>query len=252
MISANSPAKTVVVTGGSRGIGAAVVEALIRAGMNVVCLSRSGGAPELPGDLSKAAAERLLALACDVTDEGAFASALQQAVSRFDGIDALVNNAGIHESYKSSEMSRADFERVISVNATSVFAACRDAFPYLREKGGTIVNIGSFFERIGAKGSTAYCASKAAVGAITRCLAAEWGRHGISVVNVAPGYIETDINKEYLSSAEGRAQVSGRSFLNRPGTVEEIAALVETLVSGRIPFLTGETIFVDGGHGISL
>ncbi|MDD9731393.1 SDR family oxidoreductase [Mameliella sp. AT18] len=115
-----------------------------------------------------------------------------------------------------------------------------------------IVNIGSFFERLGAKQSTAHCASKAAVGAITRCLAAEWGRYGVSAVNVAPGYIETDINTDYLSSPEGRAQVSARSFLNRPGRGDEIAGLVGTLVSGKVPFLTGETVFVDGSHGISL
>ncbi|OWV47429.1 hypothetical protein CDZ96_13175 [Mameliella alba] len=90
---------------------------------------------------------------------------------------------------------------------------------------------------------------------ITRCLAAEWGRYGVSAVNVAPGYIETDINTDYLSSPEGRAQVSARSVLKRPGRVDEIAALVGlvgTLVSGKVPFLTGETIFVDGSHGISL
>ncbi len=115
-----------------------------------------------------------------------------------------------------------------------------------------IVNIGAFFERLGAKQSTAYCASKAADGANTRCLATEWGRYGVSAVNVAPGYIETDINTDYLSSPEGCAQVSPRSFLNRPGRVDEIAALVGTLVSGKVPFLTGETVFVEGSHGISL
>ncbi|MBV6634721.1 MAG: SDR family oxidoreductase [Mameliella sp.] len=94
----------------------------------------------------------------------------------------------MHELRKSSGMTAEEFEKVMSINATALFTACRDTLPYLRGAGGgVIVNIGSFFERLGAKQSTAFCASKAAVDAITRCLAAEWGRYGVSVVNVAPG-----------------------------------------------------------------
>ena len=112
-------------------------------------------------------------------------------------IVGLVNNAGIYEEHTSSELSAAEFERVMHTNATSVVVACGEVYPHLqRAGGGLIVNIGSFFDKMGVSRSVAYCASKAAIGAITRCLAVEWAADNIRVVDVAPGYIETDLNAE--------------------------------------------------------
>lgn len=243
---------TIVVTGASRGIGAAIALELARRGFAVVCLSRSGGLPETAGTLPEPVRDRLVARACDVADERALVATLA-AIRERGPIGGLVNNAGIHREARAQDLSTAAFEEVMTTNAVAVFAACREVFPHLLDNGrGVIVNIGSFFDRLGVKGSLAYCASKAALAAITRCLAAEWGAKGVSVVNVAPGYILTDINRDYLTGGPGAAQVQARTFVKRPGDVSEIARLVAAFYSEDIPFLTGETIYVDGGHGISL
>jgi NAD(P)-dependent dehydrogenase (short-subunit alcohol dehydrogenase family) len=115
--------------------------------------------------------------------------------------------------------------------------------------GGLIVNIGSFFELLGVVDNLAYCASKAAIGAITRCLATEWAQHGIRVLDVAPGYIETDLNREFLAKDRVKAWLSKRVPIGRPGRADEVARLVGALFAEDIPFLTGETIVIDGGQG---
>lgn len=243
----------IVVTGSSRGIGAAVALELAQRGFKVGCISRSGQLPPLPAPVAPEVRERLIAVACDVTDEAAMVAAFRHIAERAGGIGGLVNNAGIHRAGRSSDLSTAAFAEVLQVNTTAVFASCRDVFPYLSEQGrGLIVNIGSFFDKMGAKGSAAYCASKAAVAALTRCLAAEWGGRGIGVLTIAPGFVETDINREYLNDPDTGALVRARSFVRRPGEVGEIARFIAALYVEDIPFLTGETIYVDGGQGISL
>jgi NAD(P)-dependent dehydrogenase (short-subunit alcohol dehydrogenase family) len=133
-----------------------------------------------------------------------------------------------------------------------VFAASRLAYPYLvASGGGTIVNIGSFFDKLGVPDNLAYCASKAAVGAITRCLAVEWARDNIRVLDVAPGYIETDLNREWLKSERAQAFMKRRIPLRRAAQPEEVARLVGCLMAEEIDFLSGETIYIDGAHGIN-
>lgn len=239
--------QVIAVTGTSRGIGAAIAVELARRGFTVGCLVRNGQIPE--GEEAAKLAERLVPLACDVTDETTVRAALQQLADRAGGIDGLVNNAGIHMAGASRAFPTADFEKVLRVNAVAVFAACREVYPHLLKRGGgTIVNIGSFFSDLGAKGSTGYSASKAAVAAITRCLAAEWGNKGINVLNVAPGYIETDINRDYLADPEVQKMMRERIAVTRPGRTDEVARLVASIFSERIGFLTGETITMDGGQ----
>ena len=142
------------------------------------------------------------------------------------------------------------FDQVMGTNARAVFVACREAYPYLEKNGGTIVNIGSFFDKLGVKRNLAYCASKAAVGAITRCLAVEWAAKKIRVLNVAPGYIETELNAQAM---KGPLQpfLQARVPTGGPGTTADVARLVAALFSEDIPFLTGETIYVDGGQGMA-
>jgi NAD(P)-dependent dehydrogenase (short-subunit alcohol dehydrogenase family) len=241
--------RTIAVTGASRGIGAAIAIELARRGLDVACLTRRGVGPE-SADAS-GFADRFINAACDVTDEASLRGALAKVAER-SGLHGLVNNAGIHLDARSHEMDTALYERVMGTNATAVFTACREAYPHLvASGGGVIVNIGSFFDKIGVKHNLAYCASKAAVGAITRCLAVEWASKGIRVLDVAPGYVITDLNRGALESGPVREYIDGRIPARKPGTAQEVARLVAALVMEDIPFLTGETIYIDGAQGIA-
>jgi NAD(P)-dependent dehydrogenase (short-subunit alcohol dehydrogenase family) len=241
--------RMIAVTGASRGIGAAIALELAGRGFMVACLTRGGRAPQI--DIPPELSTRFVSHACDVNDEASVRAALKTLAA--DGIlHGLVNNAGIHLDGSSHELATAAYERVMQTNATAVFTTCREAYPYLAKAGGaTIVNIGSFFDKIGVKRNLAYCASKAAVGAITRCLAVEWASKGIRVLDVAPGYVVTDLNRESLESGPVREYIDKRIPGRRPGDAGEIARLVAAIFSEDIPFLTGETIYIDGGQGIA-
>jgi NAD(P)-dependent dehydrogenase (short-subunit alcohol dehydrogenase family) len=241
-------ARVIAVTGASRGIGAAIAMALASRGFVVGCLSRRGNGPER--DVPAALAPRLVPLACDVNDEGSVRAALAALAARTGRLDGLVNNAGIHLDGKSATFETARFDEVMATNARAVFVACREAYPHLEAHGGTIVNIGSFFDKLGVKRNLAYCASKAAVGAITRCLAVEWAPRRIRVLNVAPGYIETDLNRDAMQGPL-KAFLEARVPMGRAGSADEVARLVASLFSEDIAYLTGETLYIDGAQGMA-
>jgi len=230
------------ITGGARGIGAALALELARRGFTVGCLTRGARLPE-------GAPASMLAIECDVADDAGIQRAVDTLAARAGGLIGLVNNAGIHKEGPSATLDLADYDSLMAINARAVFVGCRAAFPHLKDKGGTIVNIGSFFDKLAVPGNVPYCASKAAVGAITRCLAAEWAPHGISVLDVAPGYVETDFNRDFMQNEKIKAWIKKRVPLGRPATLDEIARLVGMLFTEAIPYLSGDTIYIDGGHG---
>ena len=231
--------RRIIVTGASKGLGAATARALDEAGYEVVGLSRSGTSPAGRG------------IVCDMTDEAAVRAVFAGLADDPAPVAGLVNNAGAHGQSASAEIDIADYERVMTLNATAVVVASREAYPLLkRAGGGLIVNMGSVFDKLGVKEHLAYCVSKAAVGAITRCLAVEWAEDGISVVNVAPGYVETDFNRDFMRRDAIKRWLERRIPAGRTGTPEEVAGLVAALFDMRSPYLTGETIYLDGGHGM--
>lgn len=241
----------IVVTGASRGIGATIAVNLARAGFEVGCLSRSGKLPEFSNE-SAEVQQRCHAIACDVADAAAIKSAFESIAKLTDGaIAGLVNNAGLHTDGLSATLSAEAFNSLMHVNATSMLLVSQAAYPLLQaNEGGTIVNIGSFYDKLGVKGNLAYCASKAAVGAITRCLAVEWAGDNISVINVAPGYVVTDLNREFLESGSLHKHLQRRIPRGSPAQPGEIADLVTSLLQVKSSFLTGETIYLDGGQSL--
>jgi NAD(P)-dependent dehydrogenase (short-subunit alcohol dehydrogenase family) len=267
MGAASSATGCVLVTGASRGIGAAVAVALARAGYDVGCLSRTGRAPDVGAvidDLpAQAAVElqvtltaQLHCVACDVAEarqvRDAVAAVAQAAAARGRSIVGIVNNAGVHTSAPSHELTAEDFRSVMDVNALSVLNGAQAAYPYLLQAGGgLIVNIGSFFDKLGVKQNLAYCASKAAVGAITRCLAVEWASREIQVLNVAPGYIATDLNRDALQAGPLAEHLKKRIPRGRAGSANEVGRMVAALFTMGSPFMTGETLYIDGAQGIA-
>lgn len=246
-----SEARAIAVTGASRGIGAAIALELARRGFKVGCLSRKGLGLEsvaVPNEL----AQRFVNIACDVTDEAGTRAALAAFVRAAGGLHGLVNNAGIHLDAPSDKLQTTVYEMVMKTNATAVFTTSREAYPHLvASGGGIIVNIGSFFDKLGVKRNVAYCAAKAAVGAITRCLAVEWAAKGISVVDVAPGYVETDLNREALTQGPLKDYLARRIPTGTHGGSDAIARMVAAIFCEDIRFLNGETIYVDGGQGVA-
>jgi len=232
--------RVVAVTGASRGIGAAIAAELLRRGFTVGSLTRKA-----------IGADGTLAVACDVNDEQSLRQAFRTLAQKAGRIDGLVNNAGVHLHGRSAELPTAQYEEVMNTNARSVFLCCREAYPYLARAGGTIVNIGSFFDKLGVKQNLAYCASKAAVGAITRCLAVEWAAKKIRVLDVAPGYIETEMNAAAMQKGALRDFLGARVPTGGPGGVQDVARLVAALFAEDIPYLTGATLYLDGGQGIA-
>lgn len=230
--------RRVVITGASRGIGAAIATELDARGHSVFGLSRRG---------ETAAGE---GLACDVTDEMAVRDALAR-IAAGGLIDVLINNAGLHRVRAIAKMETTLYRQVMDINATAVFTMSREAYPHLARPGGKVINMGSFFDKLGVPDNLAYCASKAAVAAMTRCMAVEWAKEGITAINIAPGYVLTDLNRDFLMRDSVQAWIRRRVPVGRPGDAAEVARFIALLVGDDLPYLTGETIYMDGGHGMN-
>lgn len=228
----------VIVTGASRGIGAAIAADLAGRSLKVAALSRSGEAPAGTG------------FRCDVTNPDAVALVMDE-IAKSGPVIGLVNNAGQQKSHSIMSMTVADYEAIMRLDATAVLTTSQLVYPHLvASDGGTIVNIGSFYDKLGVKNNLAYCAAKAAVGAMTRCMAVEWAKDGIRVVNVAPGYVETDLNRDYLNNEKYKPRLLDRIPVKRPAQPSEVARLVGMIIAENIGALTGETIYMDGAQAI--
>jgi 3-oxoacyl-[acyl-carrier protein] reductase len=237
--------KRAIVTGGSRGIGRAMVLGLAQDGASVAaCYNReSDDVKRLRGELEEIGGDSYLAQA-DVSDPGSAETFVREATERFGGLDILINNAGVVSHQMIEDLDLDEWHRVIDTNLTAVYLITKAALPAMSD-GGSIVNITSAVAMRGMPGRTHYISSKAGLIGFTRALCKEVGRQGIRVNALAPGIIETD-QTAGLDEA-GRARYSGLAALNRLGASEEIASVALFLASDLASFVSGVTLNVDGG-----
>jgi NAD(P)-dependent dehydrogenase (short-subunit alcohol dehydrogenase family) len=244
--------RVALVTGASRGLGAAIAAALARAGAAVACAARALEAVKTTAADITAHGGTARAFALDVTRPPEIAHTVRDVEQALGPIDILVNNAGITLEKKTVDVTDDEWERVLSTNLGAMFRLARAVAPgMLERRRGKIVNVGSMYGVIGVGCYAAYCASKAGVDGLTRSLATEWARHGIQVNCVAPGYMNTDIPRAALADPRTRELLLSKVPVRRIGEPEEIGPLVVYLASPASDFMTGQTLYLDGGQTIA-
>jgi len=249
--------KNVLVTGGSSGIGQAIAVRFAEYGANVAInyLRQPEEAAETEeqvqacvGKVQREGVKDVLVRG-DVSDEDDVVQMVAAAVKGLGGIDVLVNNAGIQISRPTEELSSADFDRVLAVNLRGAFMCAREAIRHLlaEDKPGSIVNISSVHQLIPKPGYLGYSASKGGMQNLTRTLALEYASRGIRVNGIGPGATVTPINRAWIDDPEKRRQVEEHIPMQRAGDADEMAGVTAFLASDDAAYITGQTLFVDGG-----
>jgi 3-oxoacyl-[acyl-carrier protein] reductase len=237
--------KTALVTGASRGIGAAIAKRLAAEGANVaITYSSSAAAADTVVQDIESAGGKAIAIQADAADPAAVKAAVEQVVARFGTLDVLVNNAGTAIPKPFEEATLEELDHVININIRGIFIATQAALKHLSE-GGRIINIGSCVgERMMTPGLVPYSATKAAVRMFTQGLSREVANRRITVNNVQPGPIDTELNPAAGDWAEPQIAATA---LKRYGHVEEVAALVAFVAGPEASYITGANLTVDGG-----
>lgn len=237
--------KVALVIGGSRGIGAAIVERLVAEGAAVAFtyVNSAQKAEALAAGL-RARDAKVLAIQADSADETALRAAINTAAQTFGQLDILVNSAGVLAIGPLQDFNMADFDRTLAINVRSVFVATQEAARHMGE-GGRIITIGSTnAERMPFAGGGVYAMSKAAIVGLTKGLARDLGPRGITINNVQPGPVDTDMNPDNGEFAE---TLKGLMALPRYGRSEEIASFVAYLAGPEAGYITGASLTIDGG-----
>jgi NAD(P)-dependent dehydrogenase (short-subunit alcohol dehydrogenase family) len=244
-----------IVTGGSRGIGRALAEALAEAGADVCIANRSEEAGRAAAaEIADATGVETLAVPADVTVEGDVERLVDETVAEFGGIDVLVNNAGIARTAPADEMSLETWREVLETNLTGVFLPTKHAGGWMVDNGGgTVINMASMSAFVAnyPQEEVVYHASKGGVVSFTRQLASEWAEHGVRANAIAPGYIRTEMIDELLAdNPEMEAAWLSEMLHDEMAPPEKLGGTAVYLASEASSYMTGETIIIDGGYTV--
>jgi gluconate 5-dehydrogenase len=239
--------KVALVTGAGRGIGRAIALGFAEAGANLVLAARSAEQIEVVAAEVRALGRQALAVPTDVADGEQVEAMIERVRAEHGRLDVLVNNAGISPYYRRAErLAEAEWREVLDVNLTGTFLCCRAAAPLL-QSGGRVINVVSIGASVALERLAAYCVAKAGVEALTRVLAIEWAERGVLVNAIGPGFLSTEMTAGLRDNPRLRDGLIGRTPLGRLGEPEEVVGAALYLASAASSYVTGQTIYVDGG-----
>ncbi len=240
-----------LVTGASRGLGRAMAVGMDSAGAHIVALGRDRRSLNVTADEIAAAGGTSTIVEVDLCDDAAVQEMVTDTVKTLGRIDILVNNAGISSMKRTTEITKAEWDRVLDTNLNSVFVLSQAVGRQMIEKKqGNIINIASIYGKMASNRSLHYCASKAATIQMTRALALEWAPFNIRVNCIAPGFFQTEMTTDQQTSEKHYSFLMQKIPLKRFGDPEEIIGSVLFLSSDASRYVTGSTLFVDGGYSI--
>jgi gluconate 5-dehydrogenase len=246
----NLKERVALVTGGSRGLGFGIAQGLAEAGCSVIVASRNlSEASEAAQKLKKDHEVEAIPFRCDVSNYEEVKNLMNTIEKEFEKLDVVVNAAGINRRHPAEEFPIDEFRQVIEVNLFGTYYVCREAFSLLRESDNpSIINIGSLtVEEVTMPNIAAYAASKGGVASLTKALAKEWGKYGIRVNAIAPGWYRTKMTEAVFSDPEKLDYMLKRIPLGRTGVPEDLKGAAVFLASEEARYVTGQIIFVDGG-----
>jgi NAD(P)-dependent dehydrogenase (short-subunit alcohol dehydrogenase family) len=244
--------RAILIAGGAGGLGAPLAEALAARGAHLVIADIDADRAEETAETLRRNGGKAASTSLDVVDPASCAAAIQETVSAFSRIDGLVNATGVYKVAEATELSDADWKLTVDVNLTGAFMLARAAGRVMIGQGsGRIVTIASVSSSVSNPLYAAYASSKAGVSHLTRVLAVEWARHGVTVNAIGPAVTPTPLALPILNNEKARAAALARIPAGRFGTPEDIVGASVFLLSSAGSFVTGQTIYVDGGRTVS-
>lgn len=240
--------KVAIVTGGGTGIGRGIAVMFAKEGAKVVIAGRRPDVLEETGDIIKQNGNEAIAVQTDVSDYSQVAVLVQKTITQFGKIDILVNCAGVYLAHDALSVSEEEWNKVMSIDLKGVWVCSKACIPEMLKQGkGKIINIASIAGLIGFEQSAAYCAAKGGVVNLTREMALDFASKGININAIAPGVIDTDMTKPFLTNEEAKKSFLDKTPVGRVGTPDDIAYGAVYLASPESDFVTGHTLVIDGG-----